>query len=77
MAETSDSFITLFLNSALNAEGGFLSFLSLFFLFMARFLPIILQSPFFGARLMPQPAKVALAYQYLCDFFTAAAYCQQ
>ncbi|MBN9377333.1 MAG: type III secretion protein [Chlamydiales bacterium 38-26] len=56
-----DSFILVFLNSAFNTEGGFLSFLSLFFLFLARMLPIILQSPFFGAKVMPQPAKVALA----------------
>lgn len=60
MNETPDNFFLIFLNSAFNVEGGFLSFLSLFFLFMARFLPILLQSPFFGARVMPQPAKVAL-----------------
>lgn len=60
MAEKTDDFTLLFMNSALNVEGGLLSFLSLFFLFMARFLPILLQSPFFGARVMPQPAKVAL-----------------
>lgn len=60
MVATTDSFTLLFMNSALNVEGGLLSFLSLFFLFMARFLPMLLQSPFFGARIMPQPAKVAL-----------------
>ena len=60
MPETSENFIKLFLNSAFNTEGGFLSFMSLFFLFLARFLPILAQSPFFGARVMPQPAKVAL-----------------
>lgn len=60
MVESSDSFITLFLNSAFNKEGGLLSFIALFFLFLARFLPILLQSPFFGARVMPQPAKIAL-----------------
>lgn len=60
MVESPDSFIAVFINSAFNAEGGFLSLLSLFFLFLARFLPILLQSPFFGARVMPQPAKVAL-----------------
>ncbi len=60
MAETPDNFTLLFMNSALNVEGGFLSFLALFFLFLARFLPILLQSPFFGAKVMPQPAKVAL-----------------
>lgn len=55
-----DSFNTIFLDNASKFEGGFLSFIALFFLFLARFFPIILQSPFFGARLMPQPAKVAL-----------------
>ncbi|WP_042241713.1 EscT/YscT/HrcT family type III secretion system export apparatus protein [Neochlamydia sp. S13] len=60
MAETTDSFIALFLNSAFNTEGGLLSFVALFFLFLSRFFPILLQSPFFGARVMPQPAKVAL-----------------
>lgn len=61
MDQSPDSFTLLFLNSAFNTEGGFLSFFSLFFLFLARFLPILLQSPFFGARVMPQPAKIALA----------------
>ncbi|WP_052244100.1 EscT/YscT/HrcT family type III secretion system export apparatus protein [Neochlamydia sp. TUME1] len=60
MSETTDSFIALFLNSAFNTEGGLLSFVALFFLFLSRFFPILLQSPFFGARVMPQPAKVAL-----------------
>ena len=63
-----DSFITLFLDKATNFEGGLLSFLGLFFLFMARMLPIILQSPFFGARLMPQPAKVALGISLFVIF---------
>lgn len=35
--------------------------LSLFFLFMARILPIVALAPFFGARLAPRPAKVGLA----------------
>jgi type III secretion protein T len=60
MTESPDTFIAIFLNSAFNTESGFLSFVALFFLFLARFLPILLQSPFFGARIMPQPAKIAL-----------------
>lgn len=63
-----DSFITLFLDKASNYEGGLLSLLSLLFLFLARMLPIILQSPFFGARIMPQPAKVALAVSLFVVF---------
>lgn len=35
--------------------------LSLFFLFLARFLPIIGLSPFFGARVLPHPVKVFFA----------------
>jgi type III secretion protein SpaR/YscT/HrcT len=60
MGETLDNFAMAFLGKAADNENGLLSILSLFFLFLARFFPILLQSPFFGARLMPQPAKVAL-----------------
>lgn len=56
-----DSYLTLFLNSALAKNGDFLAPLSLLFLFLARFLPIIGLSPFFGARVMPNPVKVGFA----------------
>lgn len=39
--------------------------LSLFFLFLARFLPIIALSPFLGAKVLPHPVKVCLA---ICMF---------
>lgn len=39
--------------------------LSLFFLFLARFLPIIAMSPFLGAKVLPHPVKVCLA---ICMF---------
>lgn len=55
-----DSYLTLFLNSAIS-KGDPLAPLSLLFLFFARFLPIIALSPFFGAKLLPQPVKVAFA----------------
>lgn len=55
-----DSYLTLFLNSAIS-KGDPLAPLSLLFLFFARFLPIIALAPFFGAKLLPQPVKVALA----------------
>lgn len=57
----SQDYLTLFLNSALNTD-NFLAVLSLFFLFMARFLPIISLSPFFGAKVMPHPVKVVFAF---------------
>lgn len=55
----SDSFLILFLNSAFN-ERGYVAALSLFFLFMARMLPIIALAPFLGARTLPQAAKIAM-----------------
>jgi len=55
-----DSYVTLFLNSALS-KGDPLSPLSLFFLFLARFLPILAQAPFLGARVLPHPVKMCFA----------------
>lgn len=40
--------------------GNLSSFVSLFFLTVARLLPIIALAPFFGAKLMPIPARMAL-----------------
>lgn len=55
-----DSYLTLFLNSVYaNADPR--SALSMLFLFLARMLPIIALSPFFGARVLPNPTKVFLA----------------
>lgn len=51
-----DSYAQLFLNSTLMTNP--LSGLSLLFLFLARFLPIIQLSPFFGSRVLPHPVKV-------------------
>jgi type III secretion protein T len=59
-----ESYLTLFINSAVG-QGDILSPLTLLFLFFARFLPIIAQAPFFGARLLPHPAKVTFA---ICMF---------
>ncbi|MBA3958308.1 MAG: flagellar biosynthetic protein FliR [Parachlamydiaceae bacterium] len=55
-----DSYVTLFLNSAF-AQGDLRAALSLFFLFLARMLPIIAMSPFFGSRVLPNPTKVFFA----------------
>jgi type III secretion protein SpaR/YscT/HrcT len=66
--ETPDgSYLYLFLNSAFNAEKP-LAVLTLLFLFMARFLPIIALSPFFGARILPHPVKVTLALSMFVIF---------
>lgn len=52
-----DSYLSIFLNSSLAASDPNAP-LSLLFLFLARFLPIIAQAPFFGARVLPHPVKV-------------------
>lgn len=59
-ATTSNGYLEVFLNSALS-EGEALGPLALLFLFLARFLPIIQQSPFFGAKILPNPVKLAFA----------------
>lgn len=51
------TYLYVFLTSAFNKENP-LAVLSLLFLFLARFLPIISLSPFFGSRVMPHPVKV-------------------
>lgn len=62
-----DSYVTMFINSAY-ARGSELEFLGLLFLFLGRILPIIALSPFFGARVMPNPVKVALALSLFVIF---------
>lgn len=59
-ADMSEDYINLFINSAFarnNPEAA----ISLFFLFLARFLPIIALSPFFGSRVLPHPVKICFA----------------
>lgn len=66
--ETPDgSYLYLLLNSAFNAENP-LAVLTLFFLFMARFLPIIALSPFFGARILPHPVKITFGISMFVIF---------
>lgn len=55
-----DSYVDLFLKSIF-ASGEPQGVFSLLFLFMGRMLPIIAQSPFFGARVLPNPNKVFFA----------------
>lgn len=54
------TYLYVFLTSAFNKENP-LAVVTLIFLFMARFLPIIALSPFFGARVLPHPVKFAFA----------------
>ncbi len=58
-----DSYLSLFVNSAF--AGNPLGALSLFFLFLARMLPIIQSAPFFGSRVLANPVKVGFA---ICIF---------
>lgn len=65
--EEKGSYLYLFLNSAFSA-GSPNSIFTLIFLFFARFLPIIALSPFFGARVLPNPVKVTLALSIFVIF---------
>lgn len=62
-----ESYFQVFLNSSL-AKGNFLGFMTLFLLFLARILPIIGQSPFFGAKVLPHPVKIAFAFTLFVIF---------
>lgn len=55
-----DSYLELYLNSALASQEP-QAVLSLLLLTLARLLPIIMLSPFFGAKILPHPVKVAFA----------------
>jgi len=59
-----DNYVDLYQNLAFS-QGDPVAFLSLLILFLARMLPIIALSPFFGAKILPHSVKVALA---LCIF---------
>lgn len=61
------SYLGLFINSVY-AEGDPRAALSLLFLFLARMLPIIALSPFFGSRVLPNPTKVAFALSLFVIF---------
>lgn len=54
------SYVSLFINSSL-AHFEPSAALTLFFLFLGRILPVISLAPFFGARVLPNPVKVAFA----------------
>lgn len=62
-----DDYAAIFINSAL-AKGEALGPLMLLLLFLARFLPIIALSPFFGAKVLPHPVKVTFAISIFVIF---------
>jgi type III secretion protein SpaR/YscT/HrcT len=62
-----DSYLTIFLSSALAAQ-NVAGPLVLLFLFLARMLPIIALSPFFGSRVLPHPVKVTFAISLFAVF---------
>lgn len=63
-----NEYIRFYLDSSL-AQGTPEAFLSLFLLGLARILPIIQLSPFFGSRTLPQPVKVSFAITLFAVFF--------
>lgn len=62
-----DNYWMMYLNSALASQEPTAAF-TLFFLFLARILPIIAQSPFFGSRILPHPVKLAFAMSLFAIF---------
>ena len=60
------SYVSIFINSALYQNP--IAALSLMFLFLARFLPIIALSPFFGSRVLAHPVKVTFALSMFVIF---------
>lgn len=54
------SYVELFINSTIFVHGPEAA-LTVFFLGIARILPIIAQSPFFGAKVLPNPVKMCFA----------------
>lgn len=67
MESPDGTYLYLFVTSAFNA-GNPLAVLTLLFLFFARFLPIIALSPFFGARVLPHPVKLAFGISMFVIF---------
>lgn len=61
------TYLHVFLNSAF-AVGNPNAIFTLLFLFFARMLPIIALSPFFGARILPGPAKAAFCISLFIIF---------
>lgn len=62
-----DDYLSLALNTSF-ATGTFVKLMSLFLLTLGRLTPIILLSPFFGAKILPHPTKAALAISIFVIF---------
>ncbi|CUI15839.1 type III secretion inner membrane protein SctT [Candidatus Protochlamydia naegleriophila] len=62
-----EDYVTLYINTAFSVYDP-LSFFSLMFLFFGRMMPIIALAPFFGARVLPHPVKVALTISLFAIF---------
>lgn len=65
-----ENYVLLYLQSTI-AKGTPEAFLSLLILNLARLLPIIGLSPFFGARVLPHPVKVTFALSLFVIFLPA------
>lgn len=61
------TYLSVFINSSL-AVGNPVAVLMMLFLFLARMLAIISQSPFLGARVLPHPVKVTFALSLFVIF---------
>jgi len=62
-----DSYVELYIQSGLEADDPRTIF-AILLLSLARMLPIIIHSPFLGARLLPHPVKMALAISLFAIF---------
>lgn len=62
-----DSYVQLYIESGLESEDPRAIF-AIMLLALARLLPIIIHSPFLGARLLPHPVKMALAISLFAIF---------
>lgn len=67
MTETSNYYLELYLNGDYPNNSP-VALLSLFILTLARLLPIIALSPFFGSRVLPHPVKVTFAISLFAIF---------
>lgn len=63
-----DDYLSLVVNMAAE-QYNIIALLSLLFLFLARMTPIVLMSPFFGAKILPHPTKIALILALFAIFF--------
>jgi len=60
-------YVSLYAHSAFDKQ-NLIAFISLFFLFLGRMMPIIALVPFFGGKILPRPAKVAFAISIFAIF---------